>query len=354
MAELKALLTRHGLVLNYQHDRAAIDTGLHLFLEGEGARKASQVRVWFQAKGRRAGTLPLAAYQAAHTVDVKVKVDHLRFWVAAPEPVYLVVYVESAADFIAEDVRDIVERQWPRGDFYSAIPVGQGEVTLRVARSMKLDEARIVAMLRHRSMRIDGPAFRGRPLGHRYDPIRSQIAPPPPATFEQLVERLLAAHDFRGLEVIDIAPDLKAIRGRLYETLSWQSPAFAEYGYGPDDDFRIEPSYETLHGEVVIIIDRAIGRKRLDDAERTATVELIDRCRAPGANLAVIFNGCDLSGTGGLWRSTLRDSGTHGSYAQVRQAGVEAITFLLLVTTLVYLDFAPEISWDHINFLYTS
>ncbi|MFI6259399.1 hypothetical protein ACIBCL_25295 [Micromonospora zamorensis] len=150
------------------------------------------------------------------------------------------------------------------------------------------------------------------------------------------------------------APDLKAIRGRLYETLSWQSPAFAEYGYGPDDDFRIEPSYETLHGEVVIFIDRAIGRKRLDDAERTATVELIDRCRAPGANLAVIFNGCDLSGTGGLWRSTLRDSGTHGSYAQVRQAGVEAITFLLLVTTLVYLDFAPEISWDHINFLYTS
>ena len=53
MAELKALLTRHGLVLNYEHDRAAIDTGLHLFLEGEGARQASQVRVWFQAKGKR-------------------------------------------------------------------------------------------------------------------------------------------------------------------------------------------------------------------------------------------------------------------------------------------------------------
>ena len=91
MAKLKALLTPHGLVLTYDRDRAAIDTGLHLFLEGDGARRASQVRVWFQAKGKMAGTLPLKTYRAAQTVAVKVKVDHLRFWVAAPEPVYLVV-----------------------------------------------------------------------------------------------------------------------------------------------------------------------------------------------------------------------------------------------------------------------
>ena len=108
MAKLKALLAPHGLVLDYDRDRAAIDTGLHLFLEGNGARQASQVRVWFQAKGKMAGTLPLEDYRATQTVAVKVKVDHLRFWVAAPEPVYLVVYVESGDEFIAEDVRDIV------------------------------------------------------------------------------------------------------------------------------------------------------------------------------------------------------------------------------------------------------
>jgi len=206
-------------------------------------------------------------------------------------------------------------------------------------------------MLRHRSMRIDGPAFRGRPLGHRFDPIRSQIATPPPATFDRLVERILAANDFRGWETVDITPDLKIVRGRLYETLSWQSPAFAEYGYGPTDDFRIEPSYETLHGEVVLIVDRAGGRTALTRAEQAAVMKLVGPPRAE-TSLAVIFNSCDLSGTGGLWRRTLNDLGVRDAYAQVRQVGLEAITFLVLVTTFVYLDLAPELAWDHVNYLY--
>jgi hypothetical protein len=349
MAKLTALLTPHGLVLTYGLDRAAIDTGLHLFLEGEGTRPASQVRVWFQAKGKKAGTLPLEKYRAARKVKVKVEVDHLRFWVAAPEPVYLVVYVESGDEFIAEDVRDIVERQWPRGTFYSKVPASQGKVTLGVLTAAKLDSARVAAMLRHRSMRIDGPPFRGRPLGHRFDPIRSQIAAPSPATFDRLIERILAAHDFRNSETIDITTDLKIVRGRLYETLSWQSPAFAEYGYDLTDDFRIEPSYETLHGEVMLIVDRA-GRTTLSDAEQAAIMKEVGQPSAE-ASLAVIFNSCDLSGTGGLWRRTLNDLGARDTYAQVRQAGLEAITYLILVTTLVYLDLAPELAWDHVHYL---
>ena len=351
MAKLKALLAPHGLVLDYDRDRAAIDTGLHLFLEGNGARQASQVRVWFQAKGKMAGTLPLEDYRATQTVAVKVKVDHLRFWVAAPEPVYLVVYVESGDEFIAEDVRDIVERQWPRGVFYSEVPDSQDEVTLNVVTTAKLDGPRVAAMVRHRSMRIDGPAFRGRPLGHRYDPIRSQIAAPPPARFDRLVERILAAHDFREAETTDVAPDLKIVRGRLYETLSWQSPAFAEYGYGPTDDFRVEPSYETLHGQVVLIVDRRSGRTALGRAELAAITKLAGPPPAE-TSLAVIFNSPDLSGTGGLWRRTLRDLQFRDAYTQARQVGLEAITFLVLVTTLVYLDLAPEIAWDHVSYLH--
>jgi hypothetical protein len=351
MAKLKALLAPHGVILTYDQDRAAIDTGLHLFLEGDGDRQASQVRVWFQAKGKMAGTLPLENYRTAQTVTVKVKVDHLRFWVAAPDPVYLVVYVESGDEFIAEDVRDIVERQWPRGVFYSKVPASQGEVTLGVVTTAKLDGARVAAMLRHRSMRIDGPAFRGRPLGHRFDPIRSQIATLPPATFDRLVQRILAAHDFRDTETIDVAPDLKIVRGRLYETLSWQSPAFAEYGYGPTDDFRVEPSYETLHGKVVLIVDRSGGRASLSHAELAAITKSADPLSAE-TSLTVIFNNPDLSGTGGLWRRTLRDLRFRDTYAQVRQIGLEAITFLVLVTTLVYLDLAPEIAWDHVSYLH--
>ena len=246
MARLKALLAPHGLVLTYDRDRAAIDTGLHLFLEemepGGRARFecGSRPRTRWQARFRS------RCIEQPRQWRSKVEVDHLRFWVAAPEPVYLVVYVESGDEFIAEDVRDIVERQWPCGAFYSEVPASQGEVTLRVVTTAKLDGARVAAMLRHRSMRIDGPAFRGRPLGHRYDPIRSQIATPLPATFDRLVERILAAHDFRGSETVLIAPDLKIVRGRLHETLSWQSPAFAEYGYGPTDDWRIPAIVATL------------------------------------------------------------------------------------------------------------
>lgn len=350
IAKLKALLAPHGLVLDYERDRAAIDTGLHLFLEGTGARQTSQVRVWFQAKGKMAGTLPLEDYRSTQTVAVKVKVDHLRFWFAAPEPVYLVVYIESGDEFIAEDVRDIVERQWPRGTFYAEVPDSQDKVTLNVASTAKLDGPRVAAMLRHRSMRIDGPAFRGRPLGHRYDPIRSQIASLPPATFDRLVERILTAHDFRETETTDIAPDLKIVRGRLYETLSWQSPAFAQYGYDPTDDFRVEPSYETLHGEVVLTVDRRNRRTTLSRAELAAIARLAEPLRAD-TSLAVIFNSPDLSGTGGLWRRTLRDLEFRETYTQVRQIGLEAITFLVLVTTLVYLDLAPEIAWDHVSYL---
>jgi len=35
-----------------------------------------------------------------------------------------------------------------------------------------------------------------------------------------------------------------------------------------------------------------------------------------------------------------------------RQLGAEAVTFLLLTATLVYLDVAPELRWDHVNYLH--
>jgi hypothetical protein len=71
MAKLKALLAGQGVVIDYERDRAAIDTGLHLFVEAENnTRTASPARVWFQAKGRTRETLPLAAYRAADAVAV--------------------------------------------------------------------------------------------------------------------------------------------------------------------------------------------------------------------------------------------------------------------------------------------
>src|SRR2546429_308603 len=84
MAKLRALLARHGVPLEYAVDRAAIDTGLHLFAEGPTGLDTSQVRVWFQAKGKHASTFSADKFHAGGTIAEQVQVNHLRFWYAAP------------------------------------------------------------------------------------------------------------------------------------------------------------------------------------------------------------------------------------------------------------------------------
>ena len=246
MAKLKALLVPHGLVLNYEKDRAAIDTGLHLYLQGQGSRRVSQVRVWFQGKGIQATTMSLASFVSAEQVKVKVSCDHLRYWFAHPDPVYLAVYVEAADTFLVQDVRELIDVQWPGGTLYTDLPDQQQEVTVSVPTASHLDPARLDAMLNHRTMRIDGPSFRGRPLGHRFDPIRTVLQAPSPATFTDLCLRLLAAHDYRPGGQQAVTRDLAVLRGVLYQTLAWQSPAFAEYGYTTPGDLRVEPPYQSV------------------------------------------------------------------------------------------------------------
>jgi hypothetical protein len=68
------------------------------------------------------------------------------------------------------------------------------------------------------------------------------------------------------------------------------------------------------------------------------------------AGIVVMFNGPDLSGTGGLWRSTLRDIDAFGRAGPIRMIGLEALTSMVLVATLVYLDFAPDLSWRYVNY----
>lgn len=346
MAKLSVLLTGGGVQISYAKDRAGIDTGLHLFAHAPAGKVATHTRVWFQVKGKHATTLPLTEFEASETVPTSVPVEYVEHWIAAPEPVYLVIYVESADVFIAEDVRDIVDRQWPRNSFYAGRSDLGKEVTLRVDRTRVLDGTRLEQMLAHRSMRIDGPSFRGRPLGHRLDPLRSRIGVCEPGLFAQLVNRILDAHDFRASTTHAVG-SLTFMAGRLYQTLEWQSPAFAEYGFGPGDDFRSEPALEAVHGLVLVVCDTAPERTGFTTAERDALASA-----APRAHLLVMFNGPDLSGTGGTWRSVLRDD--LGAFSRAEGAsmiGLEAMTFLVLVATLVYLDVVPELTWHHVTYL---
>lgn len=349
MAQLRRLLTTGGVPVAYEQDRAAIDTGLHLFVEGAGdAWSASQVRVWFQVKGKRASTLALERFRESSSIEVQVAVDHLQFWYAAPEPVYLAVFVEAADVFLAEDVRALVNRTWPDHDFYRATR-GQRTATVRVNTSAVLDERRIRAMLKHRSMRIDGATFQGRPLGHRLDPLRCELAFEQDGLWERTVDRILREHRYRHSgDAVEISPDLVLLSGRFYDTMVWQSSAFAEFGYGPNDDFRDDPEVEWVQGPAAVVMDRAPGRTGLTPDERDGLRDAFGR--TSGA-VVLFFNGKDLSGTGGTWRSFFREAVPDGDDRRaVSMLGHEALTCLVLTATLVYFDLVPDLSFKTLQY----
>jgi hypothetical protein len=99
------------------------------------------------------------------------------------------VHVEAAGVFLADDIRDLVDGLGGMPALASMHDAGQITLTLKVPTDSTLENA-LERMPKHRAVRIDGPHFRGRPLGHRYDPMRSELAPLPPADFEALVMRL--------------------------------------------------------------------------------------------------------------------------------------------------------------------
>jgi len=355
MAKLNAIWAGRGLVLKYEKDRAALDGGLHMYADEEGVgRRASQTRIWFQAKGKRATTISEVQFTMSETIDVDVLVDHVRFWYASPEPVYLIIYIESADVFLAEDVREIVDRQWVRPTFYEAVPATQQSVTLKVRTSSRLDNAAITRMLHHRSMRIDGPAFRGRPLGHRFDPLRCELKPLPPDLFDQVVTRILRAHDFRG-DAVHAAPTsvprfsaLRIVAGRFFQTLEWQWPLGTAFGVAEKDDFRTEAPLEFVHGDCVVIVEPSPFKQRPTDEEGATFVEMI---RSMGCKRAVVFVNAPEEEGFARWRGILRPLISPDAGCEFSPIALGSMSFMVLVASLIYLEFAPHLQWNHLNYI---
>lgn len=355
------VLSAAGVVIHYDADRAGIDGALHLFVEDEKTgktgklekfRRATFSRVWFQLKGKRSDQLTPEQFAAADSVAIPVEVDHLKFWYASPESVYLVGYVESVNTFLALDVRELVDQRWGE-HFYQEMELleqrGQTTVTVHLPTGSLLDTDRVATLVKHRSMRIDGPAFRGRPLGHRLDPLRSTIAVPDAVTWRGLVDGVLAAHDFEE-SAQSTAGDLTLLIGTMHQTLLWQSPAFSEYGWDSHSRFRTEASPEQLFGPVCLLLDHQRDRTSFNPAERQLIDRATDQQAVNGLQYGLFFRGRDLSGHGGTWRATLSHSlaQRQGGWSQL---GLEALTYLVLVSTLVYLEYAPLLRWENANYL---
>lgn len=128
-------------------------------------------------------------------------------------------------------------------------------------------------------------------------------------------------------------------------------PAFAEYGYAYVNEVRVEPAPEQLFGELCVIYDAAANRREFTDDEISALTTLFETAAQEDRPVALFFRGRDLSGTGGLWRSTVNGSVLGGRRGGWRQLGLEALSYLVLTTTLVYLEFAADLDWEHANYL---
>ncbi len=351
MSRLRQILAPSGQLITYETDRAALDLGLQLYesVAPQADARLGQVRVWFQVKGIEASTLCAEEVtQAGEVVLRGLSIDQLRYWFSHPEPVYLVIYLQAMDQFLAQDVRDLVEAH---GGPRWLARAGEKQESISLKMPLWATLARSVEeMPRHCSLRLDGPEFRGRPLGHRFDPLRSELESLAPEDFDALVGRLLDAHDFRPIREIDVAPLLdrpigsaRAVLGRLYLTYEWTSPLETEFGVGPGSDFRIEASPQSTQGDVLVVIHS----EPLDGPRRTSAIAaLVDQLQAEGVGRALVFfNASDLDhGLLGAWRVTLEP------LVRMPQ-GLGSLAFNVLTATSIYLEFLDRIGWRYVNYL---
>jgi hypothetical protein len=353
--EFESLIGPFGILLDYQKDRAAIDKGLHLYTpdRDNGQAHPSQIKVWFQLKGKAKETISAERLKGMEYIPVAgLPVDTVQFWLASPECVYLVVYLEATDQFFAEDVCEIVRRQQP--DAVSQpklLSPGNETVTLNVSKSAILNESVIKSMLNHRTLRIDGPAWRGRPLGHNLDPLRSEISPVEPEAYRRLVGRILDAHDFEWRLPVDLSSvssdysnDFTMCIGTMKYTYEWTTPLFTEFGFGPGHDFRIESAPEHVQGMCAVLVDARINESPLDYAALNAVCGELSRRYVGVSRLLAFINRPHDDSEFGRIRNAAQPWNCLPQH-------LGSLTFNLLTATLIYLEFRESLTMKIVNFL---
>lgn len=351
--KFRALVGAHGEFVRYDRDRAALDMGLHLTTTTATERRVSSTRIWFQLKGVHKKSRAAAKLSRAADIPIRVTLDHLKFWFASPEPIYLAVYLEADDRFFVEDVRDLVYRHWGE-EFFApgTFRNRQRGVTVRIRRDAVLTPHRIMEMRRHQGMRIDGPFFRGRPLGHRLDPLRCCLNRLEPSVYVPMILRLLAVHDYRVTETLDrdilfpsSAPtgeNIVLTLGKLYNTFEWVPHLFTEFGMNSNDDFRMEGEPQFAHGPVAVCIHGNPQCLPNPQSLRAFAQRMISRKMH---QLLVFANTHDTAYFGSFFGG-LRETGVR-SMPQL----LGDLAYSLLTVTSVYLEFREGVSWKYKNYL---
>lgn len=234
----------------------------------------------------------------------------------------------------------------------------QKEVSLRLDKNLFLTEERLNNMTKHRSLRIDNISFRGRPLGHRIDPFRSILQEMESELFQDLVRRLLEEHKYQIEEEIDavslsstsLEDTAKLLYGTMHYTYEWVyqiTTQFASNG----NDIKKEGIPNFVQGKCAVLIHS----KKAAYPEVEKLKELIEEISKKNMDHFLIFVNLDLiedeSEYIGQTVSAYGQTNLNNVQLKPKVLGLGEISFTLLISTLVYLNFRDKISFKLVNYL---
>lgn len=293
------IAAEYGIGIVYEEDRAALDFGLHLTIPDVTFEGVTGTRVWFQFKGQNSKTLPREKFEAKDDISQQVEIEHLRQWYRYAEPVYLVVYVESVDKFFAIDIKHVIDELW--GDsvfkaetFKNDKGKTQERVTIKIPKTAEINDAFWQGLGAHRSMRTDGPSYKGNPLPHPYD-FKTRIPQiMEPGLFTELVESLLKAHGYKvkgthdALQLYpqsatagDVATLTTGIMYDPYEVVPYLTSQLV-----PDEDgFRAEGQTFKIQGPCAVLIHSSV--KSRPDIEMLK--ELAQTLEEQGIKRLIVF-----------------------------------------------------------------
>jgi len=212
-------------------------------------------------------------------------------------------------------------------------------------------------MLAHRSLRIDGPTFRGRPLGHRLDPMRCVPKKMDPPVFADVVNGLLSAHRYRVTEYLDtrmLFPEaathgdiLSLSTGTMCNTYEWVLQLTSEFGQDQGSDFRIEGAVHHVQGPCAILVHSRKESYPEPSAVLALATNLVTNRKI---QRLLVFANVDCYEDPGYFGSFF--GGVRGSGLRCVPQLLGDLAFNLLTATTVYLNFRDKISWSFVNYLY--
>jgi hypothetical protein len=364
LAAFMQMASKHGVSIRYSLDRAALDLGLHLTAPFEpGKKSVTSSRVWFQFKGIGQGKNGLSKEKFDEITDISqsVKIEHLRQWYRYAEPVYLTVYVEAIDKFFAVDVHNLVDERWGDNVFKDeTFTDDKGKlaesVTIYLPKTAEVDESFWKGLSKHRSMRIDGATYQGRPLGHSHD-IQARVPRiMEPVLFDDVIGQLLTMHRYRLYAVGDAYPlypggraagDIASISiGKLFEP--FQYDLYMTRELIPDEDgYREDGQTLKVQGLCAVITHSSVKTK----PDPSVLKELAKALEAKGIRKVLVFINHYMSSLGEIdgvkafscfhaYREGFSESSVHCIPQQLEDLGKT-----LLLATSVYMDFRERIPW---------